>query len=452
MNNEEQKEKRNIQNLTAKNRKKRARRSTAKKSHIGIIIAIVIVIIFTILFLVGYKINEDKKIKLSQEQKQQEITSHYNAYVKTTKETDIYKLNNNTYEKVGKISSNEELSLEDMTITYETEYFQISNFDKKYYIHYKDVTPIDNLSEVNNRYKNYIVFNKNIITKDKTNFYNEEGTIVYTLPESYELPIIVNKKDIYGVEFNDRLLYVKAEDVKETVKKTNTKASKATKVRTLAYHRIYDPKTETCDQVICHTESQFESHIKYLSDNKFLTLTTQELSDFIDGYIQIPVKSVVLTIDDGTMVKRGIAILEKYKLNASLFIVTVRFKESDYTGKFKSDYIEQHSHSHDMHWAGECAGYGTQGGGILCLPEERVLEDLKTSSKILNGSTVFCYPFYDYNQRAITLLKKAGYTMAFAGLLNTNGLTYVGTNKMLIPRATILSYTTFAEFKAYVNY
>ena len=280
MNNEEQKEKRNIQNRTAKNRKKRARRNTAKKSHIGIIIAVIIIVVAVILSLVGYKINEDKKLKLSQEQKQQEITSHYNTFVKTAEETDIYKLNNNRYEKVGKISPNEELSLEDINITYETEYFQISNFDKKYYIHYKDVTPIDNLSEVNTRYKNYIVFNKNIITKDTTNFYNEEGTIVYTLPESYELPIIVNKKDIYGVEFNDRLLYVKTEDVKESIKKTNTKESKASKVRTLAYHRIYDPKTETCDQVICHTESQFESHIKYLSENKYLTLTTQELSDF----------------------------------------------------------------------------------------------------------------------------------------------------------------------------
>lgn len=88
----------------------------------------------------------------------------------------------------------------------------------------------------------------------------------------------------------------------------------------------------------------------------------------------------------------------------------------------------------------------------MCLPEDRVLEDLKTSSEILGGSTVFCYPFYDYNTRAINLLKKAGYTMAFAGLLNTNGYTYVGTNKMLIPRATILSYTSFAEFKAYVTY
>ena len=129
MNNEEQKEKRNIQNRTAKNRKKRARRNTAKKSHIGIIIAVIIIVVAVILSLVGYKINEDKKLKLSQEQKQQEITSHYNTFVKTAKETDIYKLNNNRYEKVGKISQNEELSLEDINITYETEYFQISNFD-----------------------------------------------------------------------------------------------------------------------------------------------------------------------------------------------------------------------------------------------------------------------------------------------------------------------------------
>ena len=172
-------------------------------------------------------------------------------------------------------------------------------------------------------------------------------------------------------------MYVKKEDVNETKNSNNTKEKPSSKVRTLAYHRIYDPKTEKCDQVICHTESQFESHIKYLSENNYLTLTTKELSDFIDGYIQIPKKSTVITIDDGTMVTRGIKILEKYKLNASLFIVTVRFKESDFTGKFKSNYVELHSHSHDMHWAGSCPGYGTQGGGILCFPEERVLEDLK---------------------------------------------------------------------------
>lgn len=447
------KNKKAIQSKTNQNRKKRNKKRGHKKSKkIIIIISVITILIVLALVAIFYKINEDKKLKLSQEKHQQEISSHYSEYVITNKETDLYKLNNDNYEKVGKIGNNQELMLSNQEITYNTEYFKISSFEEEYYVYYQDINTIEELTPVNRRYQKYIVFNKNIVTKDTTNFYDEDGNLIYTLPQSFDLPIIVNKKDIYGVEFNNRLLYVKQEDVTEVKNNSNAKETPSSKVRTLAYHRIYDPETEECDQVICHTESQFESHIKYLSENDYLTLTTEELSDFIDGYIQIPKKSTVITIDDGTMVTRGIAILEKYKLNASLFIVTIRFKESDYTSKFKSDYVELHSHSHNMHWAGECAGYGTQGGGILCLPEERVLEDLKTSSEILNGSTVFCYPFYDYNTRAINLLKEAGYTMAFAGLLNTNGYTYVGTNKMLIPRATILSYTTFAEFKAYVTY
>ena len=455
LNTKENKNKKAIQSRTNQTRKKRNKKRTGQKGKRKLIIIISILIILitiSIMSIIGYKMNEEKKIRLNQEQKQKEISSHYNNYVITNKETDLYKLNNDNYEKVGKIGINQELILEKQEITYQSEYFKINSFDDEYYIYYKDIDTIEKLSEHNQRYQKYIVFNKNIITKDITNFYDEDGNLIYTLPESFDLPIIINKKDIYGIEFNNRLMYVKKENVNEIKNSNNTKEKTSSKVRTLAYHRIYDPKTEKCDQVICHTESQFESHIKYLSENNYLTLTTKELSDFIDGYIQIPKKSTVITIDDGTMVTRGIKILEKYKLNASLFIVTSRFKESDFTGKFKSEYVELHSHSHDMHWAGSCPGYGTQGGGILCFAEERVLEDLQKSSELLNGSTVFCYPFYDYNTRAIKLLKEAGYTMAFAGLLNTNGYTYVGTNKMLIPRATILSYTTFAQFKAYVTY
>jgi len=417
-----------------------------------IILILIILIIFITLTFTAYKLNQLRIEKNNREALQKDILSHYNEFVVTNKETEIYILDNNEYKSVGKIGNNIELSLEETNITHETTYLKINSFDEEYYVYYKDINKIDEITKHNDRYKRYIPFNKNIITNDTTNFYDEEDNLVYSLPKSYDLPIIINKKDIYGIEFNDRLLYVKKDDIKEIKDNENTKSKVATKIKTLAYHRIYDPKTEKCTEVICHTESQFDSHMKYLSDNNYLTLTTKELSDFIDGYIRVPRNSTVITIDDGTMVTRGIKILEKYKLNGSLFIVTIRFPESDFTGKFKSYYVELHSHSHNMHWAGECAGYGTQGGGILCLPKERVLEDLKTSSELLGGSKVFCYPFYDYNTRAINLLKESGYTMAFAGLLNTNGYTYVGTNKMLIPRVTILSYTTFSQFKSYVAY
>ena len=104
-----------------------------------------------------------------------------------------------------------------------------------------------------------------------------------------------------------------------------------------------------------------------------------------------------------------------------------------------NEYIEFHSHGHNIHNVGQCPG--GQGGGIKCLEKSKLLEDLRTSSQLLKGSKVFCYPFYEYNNYAISVLKEAGYTMAFAGLLG-NGKVHVGTNKFLIPRYTITSDTT----------
>ena len=180
-----------------------------------------------------------------------------------------------------------------------------------------------------------------------------------------------------------------------------------------------------------------------MKNNSYFTPTMDEFEKFIDGKINLPKKSVLITIDDGGFAHNAKALFNEYKYNATLFLVTSWFDKKFY----ESDYLEIHSHTHNMHRNYVCSG-GNQGGAMLCSPYNELLGDLKKSRELTNNSVALAYPFYDYNTRAINLLKKAGYNMAFAGLLNTNGYTYVGTNKMLIPRATILSYTTFAEFKA----
>ncbi len=52
---------------------------------------------------------------------------------------------------------------------------------------------IDKLSETDNRYKNYIVFNENIVTNDSTSFYDENDNLLYTFNKSYDLPIIIKR-------------------------------------------------------------------------------------------------------------------------------------------------------------------------------------------------------------------------------------------------------------------
>lgn len=427
-----------------------------KNRVFNIIIIIATLIVFLSLSFIIYKVvkiyyDNKKELETIEQNKQkiEDIKNHYNTYVKTNKETKIYKLENDKYKEYGKINKDVELTLFEINedeLTTKTEYFKITGLDL--YIKYTDVEKITSLTKIDNHYKNYVVFNSNIITNNPTNFYNDKG-LVYSINKSFNLPIIIKETDRYYVEYNNQLLYVKKDEIKEIIDNNNTTEKTRTNIRTLTYHFIVaDPEKDVCDNsTICHPASQFEAHIKYLKENGYFALTMKDLELFLDKKIQIPKKSIVITMDDGWLAQNAIPILEKYKVNATLFVITGSYDPST----FKSDYFELHSHSHDLHNPGVCSS-GLQGGGILCLPKDKILEDLRKSREALNGSTVFCYPFYDYNDYAISVLKEAGFKMAFIGTGGVNGLASQNVNKFKIPRATIFATTTMNEFKNLVNY
>ena len=87
-----------------------------------------------------------------------------------------------------------------------------------------------------------------------------------------------------------------------------------------------------------------------------------------------------------------------------------------------------------MHTTGVCPT--GQGGGINCLPENEILNDLKLSRETLNNTKAFCFPFYEYSDYSINLVKEAGFEMAFIG-----GSTKIkkGIDPYKIPRYPILS-------------
>lgn len=430
--------------------RKKKKRVNKKKL---ILFIIIIVFIMTVSLLLIYKINNDKQLKeekINQENLKQDIIEHYNQYVKTNKETDIYILDNLKYINIGKIGLNQELTLEDKEITYQDEYLKIETFDNDYYIYYKDIDGIDKLSGLqNNRYKKYIVFNENIITNEKTNFYDEEENLIYQFNQSYELPIIIKKQDIYGVEFNNQLLYVKQEDIKEIKGNKNTDQVNTEGIAVLNYHFFYDNTNPTdvakCNQVICLSTSNLKKHLDYIKENNFFTPNMKELEMYIDGYINLP-KSVVLTIDDGWRADIGSNIMSEYQMNATVFLMSKDYDPYAY----KNEYVEVHSHGHDLHNQGICPG--GQGGAIKCMEKSKLLEDLKTSQDKLFGTTIFCYPFYEYNNYSIEVLKEAGYTMAFGGHKESgNYKVKPGINKYKLPRYVIYNSTNVNDIKSYLN-
>lgn len=230
-------------------------RGKRKKNKLIIIISIIIILLVGIGY-ITYNYIQNNNNNLKKESLIKEINNHYNKFVKTNKETKLYNENN---EEVGTVGKDVELSLNKENISEDTKYFKVITFDDSYYIKYQDVDKIDKLSEVSDRYKNYIVFNENIVTNDKTLFYDDNDKLIYSFNKSYSLPIIIKDTDKYGVEFNNRLLYVKKNDVKEINKNNNTDKKNSSGIAVLNYHAFYDENNAeekaNCTTEICHLKN-----------------------------------------------------------------------------------------------------------------------------------------------------------------------------------------------------
>ena len=413
-----------------------------KNNKIIIIISLLLIILVGVIIFIYY--SKDSVMPILDNTK--EIEKHYNEFVKTNKESILY---NEKEEEIGKIGKDVELTLNNINIDKDTKYFSIKDLEG-YYIKYEDVDKIDKLTDIDQRYKEYIPFNQNIVTNDTTNFYDENDNLIYSLKKELSLPIIIKEDDKYGVEYNNRLLYVKTEDVKEVVDNHNTDKTNSTGVAVLNYHAFYDENDAearaNCNTSICHSRKQFKSQLDLIKEKGMLTLKMKEVEMYIDGKIRLP-KSVLITIDDGGRTKDGIDLLTEYKMYATIFLVTAWFDPKDY---YKTEYIELHSHSDHMHETGDCPT--GQGGGIQCLDEKTIQEDLKKSREKLNNTTYFCYPFYEYNEYSIKMLKEAGFTMAFIGeSTRSDNLVHVGSDKFRLRRFVIADITTIDGLTRYFD-
>lgn len=414
---------------------------------------IIIGLLFLLVVLLGllYLRYNDKQIfNIQGDNVIAKINNHYNKYVKTNKECDLY---DESELVVGHINKDVELVLKEIDIDENTRYFQVE-LEDGYYIKYEDVDPINELSLKDNRYKKYIPYNINIKTKDITTFYDKDNNLRYSLNNSYDFAVIIKDDKRYGIEFNNELMYIKDDDVANIYDSNNTELHNTNGVAVLNYHFFYDEDDEesrnSCHESICASKKQFTSHLDYFKENDILTVKMDELEMYMDEKIQLP-KSVLITIDDGGRNDVGLELLTEYQMYATVFLITSWYNPLEY---YKSEFIELHSHSHDLHNGGECSG--GQGAEIKCLPKEEILDDLKQSREVLGGSRAFCYPFYEYNDYSEGLVKEAGFTMAFIGEVYRANygrykLAEPGGNKMRIPRFVVVDYTTMNDFNEYFN-
>lgn len=251
----------------------------------------------------------------------------------------------------------------------------------------------------------------------------------------YDLNIV--GADKYGNTVQKKV-HLKVNEVpKVEVKKEVSSVGKGNGIAVLNYHfTISDEEKSSCSpSSICMNENLFDEHLKYIKENGFYTATLKELEDYLDGYIDLPKKSVVITIDDGWFVSRAIERLEKYDLHGVLFLIGSLAPVTDYASKN----LEIASHTWNLHGA-----YGS----LVNASFDTIIEDLSQSKSSLNGTPYFCYPFYQYDNHVIEALKQTGFTMAFAG----GGVkARRGVDKYKVPRIVVGGNDSVATLASYIN-
>lgn len=288
---------------------------------------------------------------------------------------------------------------------------------------------------IGNKYKDYGATASDLYDGDITNNIVVDSSGLDTNKiGSYQVKYVV--KDSSG---NENELYRKVNVVE--------KPPANQKVPVLNYHFFYKDKSENCNQEICLHVDKFKEQLKYLKDNGFYTLTMQEFVDWMYGEIDLPKKSVLITVDDGnfgTSINNGnhlIPALEEYKAYATIFIVSGWYAKYEYP----SDYLDVQSHTHKLHVEGKNCSYRSK---VNCVSYEELLEDLKKSIASVDNANSFCFPYYEFSNTSLKAVKDAGFKVAFIGGWRKASRS---DDKYKIPRFPIQKTTSLETFKGIVN-
>lgn len=207
------------------------------------------------------------------------------------------------------------------------------------------------------------------------------------------------------------------------------------------YHYVYDadnPPVNLNSNFI--SDDMLEQQLQYLVDNDYYFPTWEEFRKYIDGKIELPVNSVMLTFDDCSegFLTYGVPLIEKYDVRATSFVICSKNGEEVVKEDFK--HLSLQSHSYDMHKPGGNIGHG---GIFTALTLEEGVADLEKSIEILGRGDAFAYPFGDFTDLCRQAVDQAGFLAAFT---TEYGKSFPGDDPLLLPRVRIEGTITMDDF------
>lgn len=247
-------------------------------------------------------------------------------------------------------------------------------------------------------------------------------------------------------------------------KKINVNESgMASKIPIITFHRVVDsenkkkyfPNDEWVNDL-----SVTDEELKYLYDNGWKSIDLDEFYCWYNKDCNFPVKTFVITIDDGDSEAyyNVLPVLEKYNFKATLFSigryipeVTEELNEPE---RLKLGYdkikelrdnnslLQVESHSYDLH---HMVGKKEV---VLTKSIDELKEDFINNEKY--EFTYFAYPYGQYNKKMLNAVSNSNIKMAFKFRHGTYATRL--DNKYEIARIKVNSYMTLDDFKKIFDY
>ncbi|MGV8980481.1 polysaccharide deacetylase family protein [Clostridium sp.] len=216
------------------------------------------------------------------------------------------------------------------------------------------------------------------------------------------------------------------------------------KIPILMYHSIAYESGNTARL----PKEKFKDQMKYLKDNKYTTLTVDELYSYMQTGKLVPSKPIVITFDDGYKdnYTNAYPILKEFGLKATVFIITGTIdSDKNYltSNEIKSMdsnniRIESHTNAHE------------QLDKLSYKDNIKTMTTSKAKLEEILGRKInyLAYPYGIYNNNTIKAAKESGYKLAFsteAGWIDKNNNIYS------LGRIFVNSKLSLEQFKAKLN-
>lgn len=193
----------------------------------------------------------------------------------------------------------------------------------------------------------------------------------------------------------------------------------------LCYHNVNKKAEITPDVFLAHAEK--------LCGLQYKAVSMDDVYCYVRGTMHLPEKSVHLTFDDGysDFYSEAFPIIKEYSLKATAFLITSRVGLMGYMSWEHIRQIQEagnvdfgsHSHTHARYFLAE--------------PDsEELYKDLIISKRLISEHlhkepVHFCYPYGQYDDRYVRIVKEAGFV---TGLTLDYGVNCKDMNPYLLKR------------------